>query len=252
MDQTENGIKKFPFKVLGSTNAGGGPVVSAGFNPLPYKAQPSVASNQASPAGDVKTAAPVAEKAKVFEAPVEQPKLPIFSEKDLLDSRQKGYEDGYAKGYAGAKSDEAETEKKIQASLEDITLKLAAISEAVKTRNDAHIKELVDLSLKLARKVAGTALKKDPYEEIENVVRNSLPLLFDEPLISVSVNVDLLEKTKGRIMELAKNEGFKNNIEISGNQALTPGSCDIQWNGGGIKAHKDVIWEEIEELCGCL
>ncbi len=178
--------------------------------------------------------------------------MPSFSEKELSESRQKGYEEGYAKGYSGAKSDEAETEKKIQASLDDITIKLAAISEVIKTKNDAHIKEIVELSLKIARKVAGTALKNEPYEAIENVVRSSLPLLFDEPKISISVSPDLVQNIEKRITALAKSEGFKNTIEISGNPALPPGSCDIKWNGGGISGHKDAIWEQIEKICEAL
>ena len=107
----------------------------------------------------------------------------------------------------------------------------------------------MELSLKVARKVAGTALKSEPYEEIENVIRQSLPLLFDEPKISIAVNTDLVENIEKRITALAKSEGFKNTIEISGSTSLTHGSCDIQWNGGGIKGHKDIIWNQIEQLC---
>ncbi len=225
-------IQKLQFKSLGSAEKSGTP---AEFGGLSFKS--------IFPDG-----APVPAPAPV----VEQPKAPVFVEKDILESRQKGYEDGYAKGYAGAKSDEAETAKKIQVSLDDITIKLAAMGEALKTRNEMNIQNMVVLALKIARKVAGTALKNDPYTEIENIFLANIHLLFEEPTISISVNPELVENITQRISTLAKIEGFKNNIEVSGNPALGEGSCDVKWNGGGIRSNKDEVWNQIEELCESL
>ena len=232
MDQTETIIKRFSFPKF-ENGTSGSSAETPGFSPFPYKSTPVSG-----------------ERIRVVEE--EKPKEQMFSEKDILENRQKGYEEGYAKGYSNAKSAEAEMEKNIQASLDEIKLKLAAIGEVVKTRNDAHIKEIIELVLKVARKVAGTALKCEPFEEIENVIKMSLPLLFDEPRITIIVNTSLVENIEKRIIALAKNEGFKNTIEISGSQELSMGSCDIEWNGGGIRGHKDIIWNKIEGLVGSL
>lgn len=231
MENQQVAIQKLQFKPLGTIAK---PELPKAFAQSPYKTLQQ--NNEAA------KPAPVAEA----------PKEPTFSQKELLESRQKGYEEGYAKGYAGAKSEEAETAKKIKANLDDITIKLAAISEAVKSRNEVHLQNLAILALKIARKVAGNALKKDPYIEIENIFLNNIQMLFDEPNISISVNPELVESISERITTLAKIEGFKNNIEISGNPGIPSGSCDIKWNGGGIKSNKDEVWAQIEQLCECL
>jgi|GEM_PF-6627236 len=233
MDTTKQ-IHRFPFRSLDSGKSGGSSAEpNAGFRSFPYK--PS--GNHAAGNNSVETI----EK--------EMPKAPIFSEKELYEVKQQSYEEGYAKGYSGAKSLEAEIEKQIQVSLADITIKLAAIGEAVKTRNNQHIKELTSLVIRVARKVAGTALKNEPYSEIEKIISESLPLLFDEPTVTISVNNTLVDNVDSRIRAIIKNEGFKNHIEINGNQELSPGSCEIQWKGGGLRSNKDELWVQIEKLC---
>lgn len=224
-------IQKFPFKILGGATDRTAASADS-FRSIIYKAAPGI--NQPTNIVDAK--------------PSEPPKEPVYSEKQLLETRQKAYEEGYAKGYNGAKSDEAEVEKIIQVTLGEITLKLAAIGEAVKTRNNEHIKELAELIIRVARKVAGTALRKEPYAEIEHVIKASLPLLFDEPSVSITVSNDLVANIAGRITSLARSEGFLNNIEISGSNSLSLGSCNIEWNGGGIRSNKDGIWEQIESV----
>lgn len=229
----ETTVQKMQFKPLGSATTGEAPKSFAG---LPFKTLATSNTKEAP------KAAPVPEK----------PKEPAFSEKDILESRQRGYEEGYAKGYAGAKSDELELAKKIQVSLDDISIKFAAIGEAIKTRNEMNVQNMVVLALKIARKVAGTAIKNDPYIEIENIFMSNINLLFEEPTVSIMVNPELVENITGRITTLAKIEGLKNNIEISGNPAIPPGSCDVKWHGGGIRSNKDEVWQQIEELCESL
>lgn len=229
----ETNVQKMQFKSLGSPSTGEAPKV---FGGLPFK---SLSANNAH---ETVKATPVPEK----------PKEHVFSEKDILESRQKGYEEGYAKGYIGAKSDELEIAKKIETSLDDITLKLSAIGEAIKTRNEMNVQNMVVLALKIARKVAGTAIKNDPYIEIENVFMANINLLFEEPKVAIAVNPELVENITGRITALAKIEGLKNNIEISGNPSIPSGSCDVKWNGGGIRSNKDEVWQQIEELCESL
>lgn len=227
-------IQRFPFKTIGSAEAASANT-AAGFQYLPYKTKP--AANEA--AGNT---VEQAEKLKEL----------VISEKDIAESKQKSFEEGYAKGYSGAKTEQAELDKKIQENLDDITIKLIALGEVIKTRNNAHIKELAEVVLRVAKKVAGDALKNAPYDEIENTIRSCLPLLFDEPKISIFVNPDLVDNIKERITPLVQNAGFRNNIEISGSAELSAGSCNIEWNGGGLRNDKDVIWSRIEELCGGL
>jgi flagellar biosynthesis/type III secretory pathway protein FliH len=233
---TTQQIQRFPFKVLGEAKGDGAAIVgAAGFRPFPYK------SGGAEMAVSANSVVETIEPARAVE--------PSFSAQDLYDAKQKSYEEGYAKGYSGAKSAEAEIDKQIQVSLGEIAIKLAAISEALKTRNDRTIKELADLVLHLARKVAGAALQNEPYAEIEKIITASLPLLFDEPNINISVNPELVGKIDGRIKSIVKSEGFKNNIEVAGNSAISVGSCEVQWNGGGLRSNKEEMWAHIEKIC---
>ncbi len=178
--------------------------------------------------------------------------VPVISEKDLLEARGKGFEEGYAKGYSAAKSTEAETEKHIQASLNDAILKINNIFDAVQKQEVNHVRELSNLVAAIARKVAGQALQADPFLEIEQVINKSIPVFFDEPKIAIYVHSSLVQPLKGRMQTIIKNTGIKNNIEILANDSLSFGSCDIQWRSGGIKIDKENMWKRIEELvAGC-
>jgi flagellar biosynthesis/type III secretory pathway protein FliH len=233
MDTTKQ-IQRFPFKSLGSGNSAGAIIApNTQFSSFPYKS----AQNK-TPENNI-----------VEEMRSEVLKEPSFSEKELYAARQNSYEEGYSKGYISAKSAEAEIEKQIQVILGDINIKLVAVSEAVKARNNQNIKEMANLVIRIARKVAGEALKLDPYSEIESIIRESLPLLFDEPAISIAVSPDIMANIETRIKNIMENEGFKNIIEINANSALSLGSCEIQWNGGGLRSNKDELWAQIEKLC---
>lgn len=235
MEQQSSQLQNFLYKEIGSGDNNTPQEIDPRFKPLPYKiARPNNNTDTPTP-----PATPEAEQVT--------PK--ILTQEDVENSHKSGYEAGYAKGYDTAKSEEIEIAKQVKHSLDDISIKLAAISEAIKTRNNDNIHDLVKLSLRIAYKVAGSAIKKEPYAEIEDAIRRSLPLLFDEPSINISVNNQLAETIESNIRELAKSEGLKNNIEISPDPILSPGSCDISWNGGGIKSDKDDLWKKIDALC---
>lgn len=224
-------IQRFPFKSLGSSQAGSAAI--GGFQAF-----------QSFPKGSAN-----AELQKKTAEDAEKQKEMLISEKDIIEARQKSFEEGYAKGYSSAKIDQAEIDKKIQENLNDISIKLVALGEVVKTRNNAHIKELAELVVRIARKVAGDALKTTPYDNIENTIRSCLPMLFDEPKITIFVQPEIVEEIKARVAPIAQNIGFKNNIEICGNPSISAGNCNVEWNGGGIRSNKDAIWSKIEELC---
>ncbi len=178
-----------------------------------------------------------------------EPKAVAYSEKDLADHKMKGYEEGYAKGYSSAKTDADDVSRKIEANLKTIDARLAQIIEANKANADKTEKEIADVVIRIARKVADTALANNPVAEVEKIIKRSFELLFNEPQLIIYVSNDIVGEVEKKIGHLASKEGFKGQVEIKGKAEIAIGGCTVEWQGGGLKVDKQDVWDEINRMC---
>lgn len=178
----------------------------------------------------------------------EEPAKPLLSEIDLLNSQKKGYEEGYAKGYAAAKLASEELEKQTQQTIQEIDLRLKEILEARKFEDLKKSEDVIELALKIARKMSGNSLSENACQVVENVIIRSFEILFDEPQIVISVNSKILDGIKQRVQNLVKSEGFNSKVEILANDKIAVGSCQIQWQGGGLVTNHEAVWKDIEAM----
>lgn len=179
--------------------------------------------------------------------PKENLKLPAFSSQEMLEAKQKSYEEGFTKGFNSAKTKEAEINQLINTSLDEIEKKLQAAHVSYMEFQKQQLQELLDFAIIVAKKIAGTAIQNDPVAAVVEVISNNLALLFNEPKVNIEVHPEMVTLLDKKLVTIIKNEAALDNIEILGNAALSLGSSEIKWNGGGIKSDKVALLAEIEK-----
>lgn len=179
---------------------------------------------------------------------VEEVVKPAISEIDLINSQKKGYEDGYAKGYAAAKSASEELEKQLQQTIANIDSSLKEVLQARKFDDLKKSEDVIELALKVARKMSGKSLSENACQVVENVIIRSFEILFDEPKIVISVNSKILDGINKRVQNLVKSEGFNSQVEVVANDKIDIGSCQLQWQGGGLVTDHEAVWKDIEAM----
>lgn len=181
-------------------------------------------------------------------APAQEPQAPD-SQKALTESRTKGFEEGYAKGFKDARSEADERNTRIERTVNSLSQALNNVLQERRFDDVRKAEEVAEIVLRIARKVAGSALTENPVPEIEKVVKKSFEILFNEPYLVVYVHSTVLEDVAKKIESITRTEGFRGTVEVKAKDSLSDGSCELQWEGGGLKSDKDAIWKEISQVC---
>ncbi|MDA0781018.1 MAG: FliH/SctL family protein [Rickettsiales bacterium] len=173
---------------------------------------------------------------------------PKITEAEVTASHKKGYEEGYSKGYKDAKTAADDINNQINETVKNIDLKLKDILEVRKFEDLKKSEDVIDLALKVARKVSDNSISDNACRLVENVIVKSFEILFDEPRLLICVNSKILADMKKKIDNLVKSEGFSANVEVVASDNIGVGDCKIQWQGGGLITDREAVWKDIEAM----
>jgi len=180
-------------------------------------------------------------------------KLIKYTDEDLSKARTEGFENGYARGYDKAKSDILEIDKAIQASLHMAQEKIALSFKQQEEINNRKLVEFALLSTTLAKKVTGKIIGQAVIEELQNILEKNAKLFFEQQKVNIMVNKSLSSALTDKINNMRQSDSaIWSLIEIKSSDAMPLGACEVQWQGGGIRIDKEVMWHEIERLCNNL
>lgn len=182
-------------------------------------------------------------KAEAEAAPPAPPPPPTFTEEELEAAKQQAYEDGFMAGKSEGKRevDHQSMEATVQLSqiLDQVNEKIPALIDQQKQFLNEKQSELGSLVLHCAGKLALEALRKDPMADIELMVREAMQVLVGSPELCVRVHPKLQ-------LPLARKLGKE--INVQGDENLSPGDCHIAWQNGEAKREIDHIWEQVEDV----
>jgi flagellar assembly protein FliH len=173
---------------------------------------------------------------------------PKITEYDLVESNKNGYEKGYSKGYSDAKNKSEEINNQINETIKNVDAKLSEILQVRKFEDLKKSEDVINLALRVARKVSDNSIKENACQMVENVIVKSFEILFDEPRILICVNSKIIEDIKKRINNLVKSEGFSSEVEVVASDNIAVGDCKIQWQGGGLITDHEAVWKDIEAM----
>lgn len=190
---------------------------------------------------------------KVPEPFIPEPPPKLITEEEVKAARTDGKNQGYKEGYAAA---EAKVSKETVKREEDVKAVLDLIANRITLAAEEHTKYIENkremmnkLVLGIAHKVAGDAMKSDPYATVETVMRECLGLIIGEPKIVVTVSEALTAGLKQRIDSIRpKLSGFTGDLVVESSADIKDNDCRVEWKNGYGEHDAAKIWNDIETI----
>ena len=171
------------------------------------------------------------------------PPPPTFSEAELAAAREAGFEEGHAAGHAAMVQS---VEQAAVTALAAISAQLAAMNGNFAEIRDSAIASGVEVVAAAVRKLTPALAKRNGLAEIENLVRDSLHSLYDEPRVVIRAHDSIIEALQERIDGLAAAAGFTGKIVLFGDDQLSDTDCRVEWADGGAERNLEELWRRID------
>lgn len=173
----------------------------------------------------------------------DKPVEPTFTKDELNAAR------GVARA-EGMEAGRAEAMQSIERRAgENLTLVAQRLGDADSQRR-ASLQEIernaVGLCIGLMRRLFPEFQRRHGSGEIEQLVRDSLRVMVDEPRVVVRLNDENLDLLQERIKGAAASAGFAGKIVLVSDEQIPPGDCAIEWADGGTERNGDRLWAEID------
>lgn len=166
-----------------------------------------------------------------------------FTEEDILAARDEGFAQGEAAGRAAALTSIE------QASAKTLTVIGARLNDA-----GQEIERIRAATMSDALKVLGAAIRKvipelarrNALNEIEQLVRECLQAIYDEPRVVVRGHDRVIAALQPRIDAMAASCGFHGKIVLFADDQLNETDCRVEWADGGAERNLDDMWRQID------
>jgi flagellar assembly protein FliH len=137
-------------------------------------------------------------------------------------------------------------ERRVGENLSQIAQRLAEAAALRDASLQESVRNAVAVCTGLMRRLFPELQRRDGSDEIEQLVRDSLRLMVDEPRVVVRLNDENLDKLQQRIKDAATMAGFAGKIVLVSDDQVAPGDCAIEWADGGTERNGDRLWAEID------
>jgi flagellar assembly protein FliH len=146
-------------------------------------------------------------------------------------ARQQAFTTGVAEGRRQAA---VETERR----LAEVMERLSAESSARFAALDTAISHVEDEALAyfdaLARRLAGSALAREPLAAVADAAREAFQHLRGVPHLVARVGTALVEDVETLLKRSGREHGFEGRIIVIGDEELGPGDVRLEWADGGV------------------
>ncbi len=158
----------------------------------------------------------------------------MSSEKTSLlidEAHQKGYQEGFLKG----KQDESVriAQAKLQAVNKLVQQCGLIIEQREKTKKEA-LKNALDISKTIGRKLASHLLAKYPEVELNALIKECLSSIEEAPHLVIRCHPDLADITQQTAEEYMKTSSFSGRLIVMSDADIALGDGKIEWVDGGI------------------
>ncbi len=181
------------------------------------------------------------------------PPPPTFSEAQLEQARQEAHQQGRQAGHAEA---EAAHNKAAEEQASATKALLQVISNRISIASEEHTRFLkaqhglmLNLSMAVARKVAGDALKREPQASVQVLLKECMTLFAGNERVTVFVPAVRYEGLKLAIDTiLPQLKDFQGQLEVQGDDTLDENDCRVEWKSGMAEHNAELLWTEIEQI----
>lgn len=149
----------------------------------------------------------------------------------LEEARREGHEAGLAEGERTAVAKAARAEA---SAAESLAVRVAAMAASIDDARKQAIAEGVELSLSIARKLAGGLIARQPTVEIEQLVAECMATLDGVPHLVIRCDPALAESVRDIATSKMTTSGFTGRLVVLGDPDIAIGDARIEWADGGV------------------
>lgn len=142
---------------------------------------------------------------------------------------------GFARGLeAGRREAVVQAEARLAALAAELAGHAARLLAGFEAKQAALENEALQLSMGLARKLAGEALAERPLAPIEQAAREAFQHLRGVPHLAVRVHCSLVEEATALVQRIGRAAGYEGRILVFGEPEIAPGDARLEWADGGV------------------
>jgi flagellar assembly protein FliH len=149
----------------------------------------------------------------------------------IEQARREGREAGLAEGERTAVARAASAEA---AAAEALAMRVAAMAASLDDARKQAIAESVELSLSIARKLAGGLIARQPTVEIEQLVAECMATLDGVPHLVIRCEPALADAVRDIATSKMTTSGFTGRLVVLGDPDIAIGDTRIEWADGGV------------------
>ncbi|MFL2770251.1 MAG: FliH/SctL family protein [Rhodospirillaceae bacterium] len=184
-----------------------------------------------------------AEAAVQQEIPLTPEKL--YTEEELEAAR----EEGQVAGHMAALEDaETAREHYVADAMNMIANSLDGLEEKQAEVNSQTGKVAMRMVYAIVEKVLPVHTKNHIVDSMEALVRQILPLVYNEPTLVVRVHNMVAEDIQTKLNKICERSNFNGSARVVPDYELQPGDCRVEWQGGGADRNEARVWREIREI----
>jgi flagellar assembly protein FliH len=149
----------------------------------------------------------------------------------LAEARREGHAAGLVEGERTAV---ARAEKQVAANAEALAGKVAAMAATIDDARKQAVAEAVNLSLSIARKLAGRMIAAEPTAEIEALIADCLQSLEGVPHLVIRCEPMLADRVRDIATGKISHSGFTGRLVVLGDPDIAIGDARLEWADGGV------------------
>lgn len=169
----------------------------------------------------------------------EEPPPPTFSEEELEQARNSGYQQGKADGLAESK---ASRDQYIAGLLGQISQRFETLFAAEQNRENIFENEAIVLALATFKKVFPLLNEQNGLEEVKHVIQETLTQLENQSKIIIEVCEEDAKDVEQHIKTITPT---LENVVVTGSSQLKKGDCAMKWENGGATRDSEEVAEKI-------
>ncbi|CAN0517379.1 unnamed protein product, partial [Laminaria digitata] len=179
------------------------------------------------------------------ETVAEEPPPPTFSEEEIALARAEGFDEGRTAGIAEMQTSlDTRIAELVGVMIEQLQQLDAAQTAAAR---EASLR-LMGLASTIVKKVVPPIVCETAQESVEEVIRECLPKLLDEPRVVIRIHPTLMDQLREKIDTLAAKSGFAGDIILLPDDDFAESDCLVEWADGGAEKSTTELWADIDRI----
>jgi len=175
----------------------------------------------------------------------EPPPAGNYTEEQLEAAREEGYVEGHTAALEDAESSRDHY-------VADAVAVISNTLSDLESRQTESNRETGEMAMRMAyaviEKILPEHAKDHVYDSVEALVKDVLPLVYDEPVIKVRAHKMIAEGLQEKLTQVCEQSNFTGRFEVISDYEFQPGDCRVEWEGGGADRSEARLWAEIREI----